>query len=184
MSTRPPQRKAVPADVPKIAALMRRSVEELFPLFHDERDTAAAARFLTVPDTMLIDDGTYYVHEAEGEIVACGGWSKRDKLYTGSGDQSGDARLLDPATEPARVRAMFVRGDFARRGLGRAILTSCAQDAAADGYRSLVLMATLPGVPLYQAFGFREVGREDLPLPDGTTLAGVAMERELAEDGR
>lgn len=159
---------------------MRRSVEELFPHFHDARDTAAAAKYLTVPDTVLIDDGTYYVHESGGEIIACGGWSKRDKLYTGSGDKDGDARVLDPATEPARVRAMFVRGDFARRGIGRAILTSCADAAKADGYRSLVLMATLPGVPLYAAFGFQEVSREDLPLPDGTKLAGVAMEMKLS----
>ncbi|GIG64513.1 GNAT family N-acetyltransferase [Phytomonospora endophytica] len=179
MRTTPPQRKALSNDVPAIEALMRRSVEELFPLFHDAGDTAAAAKYLTVPDIVLIDDGTYYVHEDGGEIIACGGWSKRDKLYTGSGDRDGDARLLDPATEPARVRAMFVRGDHARRGIGRAILTSCAEAAKADGYRSLVLMATLPGVPLYKAFGFRELGREDLPLPDGTTLAGVAMEMDL-----
>ena len=41
-----------------------------------------------------------------------------------------DGRLLDPATEPARVRAMFVRGDWTRRGLGRAILERCERDAA------------------------------------------------------
>jgi len=71
---------------------------------------------------MLLDDGTYYVLEASDEIVACGGWSRRDKLYTGSGDSGGEARLLDPTTEAARVRAMFVRDDWSRRGLGRRIL--------------------------------------------------------------
>src|SRR5687767_6942782 len=103
----PVQRVAVRSDVPVIAALMRRSVLELFPHFHDERETASAARYLTEPDVVLIDDGTYFVHEVAGEVVACGGWSKRDKLYTGSGDRPDDGRLLDPATEPARVRAMF-----------------------------------------------------------------------------
>jgi GNAT superfamily N-acetyltransferase len=119
------------------------------------------------------------VHEAGGEIVACGGWSRRDKLYTGSGDQEGDARLLDPRTEPARVRAMFVRGDWTRRGLGRAILESCERAARAERFRSLALMATLPGEPLYRAFGFREVERTLVTLPDGVTLAGVAMERPI-----
>ena len=57
----------------------------------------------------LIEDGTYFVHEAGGELVACGG------------AQPGDDRLLDPASEPARVRAMFVRGNWTRRGLGRAL---------------------------------------------------------------
>ncbi|MGH3760568.1 GNAT family N-acetyltransferase [Actinophytocola sp.] len=170
---------AVRSDVPAIAALMRRSVLELFPLFHGERETASAARYLTEPDTVLIDDGTYFVHEAAGEIVACGGWSKRDKLYTGSGAEATDDRMLDPATEPARVRAMFVRGDWTRRGLGRAILDRCSMAARAEGFRSLVLMATLPGEPLYRSFGFREVRRTDVSLPDGVVLDGVAMEYPL-----
>lgn len=158
---------------------MRHSVLDLFPSFHGERETESAAVYLTEPDTVLIDDGTYFVHEADGEIVACGGWSKRDKLYTGSGARPGEDRLLDPRAEPARVRAMFVHAGWARRGLGRAILTACADAAAADGFRSLVLMATLPGVPLYRAFGFQEVARSAIPLPDGVTLDGVEMRLDL-----
>ncbi len=179
MSTPVVLREAVRSDLPGIAALMRRSVLDVFPRFHDQRETASAARYLTEPDTVLIDDGTYFVHEADGQIVACGGWSRRDKLYTGSGDEPTDDRLLDPATEPARVRAMFVRGDWTRRGLGRAILDRSAHAARAEGFRTLVLMATLPGVPLYRAFGFREVRRADVPLPDGVVLDGVAMEYPL-----
>lgn len=173
-------RVAVEADVPGIGALMRQSVLDVFPLFHDERETAAAARYLTEPDTVLIEDGTYFVHEAAGEIVACGGWSKRDKLYTGSGAAPTDDRLLDPATEPARVRAMFVRGDWTRRGLGRAILARCEQAAKTEGFSTLVLMATLPGVPLYRSFGFREVGTTSVPLPNGVVLDGVSMEYPLS----
>jgi GNAT superfamily N-acetyltransferase len=171
----PVLREAARSDVPAIAVLMRQSVLDVFPLFHDERETAAAARYLTEPDTVLIDDGTYFVHEADGRIVACGGWSKRDKLYTGSGAAPSDDRLLDPATEPARVRAMFVHGDWTRRGLGRALLTRSAQAARAEGFRDLILMATLPGVPLYQSFGFRELSRARMPLPNGVVLDGVSM---------
>jgi GNAT superfamily N-acetyltransferase len=120
------------------------------------------------------------VHEADAEIVACGGWSRRAKLYTGSGDQQDDDRLLDPGTEPARVRAMFVRGDWTRRGLGRAILDACERAARDEGFRSLVLMATLPGEPLYRAFGFREVERVLLRMPDGVSMEGVAMERPIS----
>lgn len=172
-------RAAVRSDVPRIAELMRRSVLEVFPHFHDERETAAAAEYLTEPDTVLIDDRTYYVHEADGQLVACGGWSKRDKLYTGSGATPTDDRLLDPATEPARVRAMFVRGDWTRRGLGRAILARSEQAARAEGFQALVLMATLPGVPLYRSFGFRELRRIQVPLPNGMVLDGVSMEYPL-----
>lgn len=175
----PVPRQAVVADVPRIAGLMSDSARELFPLFYDRREAASAAVYLTNPDTVIIEDGTYYVYEHDDEIVACGGWSRRQKLYTGSGTQEDDERRLDPGTEAARVRAMFVRGDWTRRGLGRAILTRCEDAAAAEGFRSLTLMATLPGVPLYRAFGFRETRRVQVPLPDGVLLDGVVMDREV-----
>ena len=131
-------------------------------------------------DQSLIDDGTYFVHDWDGEIVACGGWSKRDRLYTGSGDDAADARLLDPATEPARVRAMFVRSDWTRRGLGRAILESCEGAARKAGFATLALMATLPGVALYRSFGFVDVESTTVTMPDGVTIDCIAMRRPIA----
>ncbi|HEY0690355.1 MAG TPA: GNAT family N-acetyltransferase [Kribbella sp.] len=170
------QRLAVPSDAPAVADLMRASVLDLFPAYYDEKQTASAAVYIAALDLALIEDGTYYVHEADGEIVACGGWSRRNKLYNGT-DAGADARLLDPQSEPARIRAMFVRGDWTRRGLGRAILESCVAAARAEGFQSLTLMATLPGVPLYKVFGFTEVEQAELTMPDGVVLGGVAMER-------
>ncbi len=162
-----------------MAELMRASILSLFPRFYDARQTASAAVYIGDLDLTLVEDGTYFVHEAGDELVACGGWSRRDKLYTGSGDADDDARLLDPRTEPARVRAMFVREDWTRRGLGRAILESCERAARAEGFRTLALMATLPGEQLYRAFGFRELGRSMLTMPDGVEIEGVAMERPV-----
>ena len=181
MDATPPQRRALASDAPAIAQLMRASVLELFPRFYDERQTASAAVHIAHIDMRLIEDGTYFVHEAGGEIVACGGWSRRSKLYTGSGASGDDERLLDPASEPARVRAMFVRSDWTRRGLGRAILESCERAAGAEGFRDLVLGATLPGEPLYRAFGFREVERFMLTMPDGVAVECVAMERPVGD---
>jgi GNAT superfamily N-acetyltransferase len=175
----PPQRFAVRSDAPRIAELMRNSVLELFPAFYDQRQTASAAKYIAHLDTQLITDGTYFVHEADHEIVACGGWSRRGKLYTGSGDQADDARLLDPASEPARIRAMFVRGDWTRRGLGRAILAACESAAAAEGFQQLTLGATLPGEPLYRSFGFREIHRFTVTMPDGVSVEAVAMTRPI-----
>jgi len=175
----PPQRVAVVADADEIRTLMRASIRELFPRFYDAAYTESAARYIGELDLALVEDGTYYVHEAGGEIVACGGWSRRDKLYTGSGAAESDARLLDPATEPARVRAMFVRGDWARRGLGRAILERCERDASAAGFSTFVLGATLAGEPLYRAFGFEEDERFDVEMPDGVKVECVAMHRSI-----
>ncbi|WP_424186951.1 GNAT family N-acetyltransferase [Actinokineospora sp. G85] len=176
----PPQRKAINADIPSIAALMRQSVLDLFPAYYDDRQVASAAVHIAALDRDLVRDGTYYVHEHDGELVACGGWSRRDKLYAGPAANPDDDRLLDPATEPARIRAMFVRRDWTRRGLGRAIIGTCAAAAAAEGFRSLALMATLPGVPLYRASGFAEVEATTIHLADGVALAGVSMTRALA----
>jgi GNAT superfamily N-acetyltransferase len=173
-------RLAAGTDGPAIAELAGGSVREIFPAYYDDVQTASAAEHITSLDTALIDDGTYYVHEADGEIVACGGWSRRNKLFNAS-TAGADERLLDPVTEPARIRAMFVRADWTRRGLGRAILTACVDAARAEGFTQLALMATLPGVPLYKAFGFTEVEALELPMPDGVILGGVAMERLLEE---
>ena len=159
---------------------MRASVLEIFPRSYDARQTASAAVHIAHLDTRLVEDGTYFVHEAGDEIVACGGWSRRHKLFAGEGDAAGDDRLLDPATEPARVRAMFVRGDWTRRGLGRQILESCERAARAEGFTSLVLGATLPGEPLYRAFGFRAIERSTMTTPDGVDLVVVLMERPIA----
>ncbi len=159
---------------------MRDAVRALFPAFYDARQTASAAVHIAHLDPVLIDDGTYVVCEAGGEIVACGGWSRRAKLYAGAGAADDDDRLLDPATEPARVRAMFVRADWTRRGLGRAILDSCAAAARAEGFGDLVLMATLPGEQLYRACGFSVRERCELTLPDGVVVGGVAMDRSLS----
>lgn len=158
---------------------MRASVLDLFPAFYDPQQIASAATHIAHLDMQLIEDGTYFVHEAAGEIVACGGWSRRGKLYTGDGARADDERLLDPATEPARIRAMFVRGDWTRRGLGRAILEACERAAAAEGFTELVLGATLAGEPLYRAFGFREQNRFTVTMPDGVAVEAVAMVRPI-----
>jgi GNAT superfamily N-acetyltransferase len=176
----PPQRLAVESDAPHISELMRISVLELFPHFYDEQQTASAAVHIAHLDMQLIEDRTYFVHVAADEIVACGGWSRRNKLYTGPGDRDDDDRPLDPDTEPARVRAMFVRSDWTRRGLGRAILEACERAARDEGFKNLVLGATLPGEPLYRAFGFREIERFDLRMPDGVAVECVGMERPIA----
>jgi len=163
-----------------IDALMKASTRGLFPSYYDAAQTEAAIQFVASVDSALIADGTYFVAEAEDELVACGGWSRRDKLYTGSAEGNTDARLLDPASEPARVRAMFVRPDWTRRGLGRRILEACEAAAREEGFETLALMATLPGRPLYEAYGFRATGDSIVRMPNGVELACTAMEKPIS----
>ncbi len=163
-----------------IDALMKASTRDLFPAWYDAEQTASSIEYVASVDRTLIADGTYFVAEADDELIACGGWSRRDKMYAGKGDAAGDARLLNPATEPARIRAMFVRSDWTRRGLGRRILEACEAAARAEGFRKLTLVATLPGRPLYEAYGFRATGDERVRMPNGVVVAAVPMELPLA----
>jgi GNAT superfamily N-acetyltransferase len=170
-------RKAIRADVPEIERVMRASVVGLGAPFYDAREIASAAEEITVPDVQLIDDDTFFVVEEAGRIVACGGWSKRKKLYTGSADQAALEGTLDPATDAARIRAMFVDPAFARRGLGRLILEASEEDARRAGFTTFELMATLPGVPLYEACGYERIEPVTIELADGTRIGGVRMRR-------
>jgi GNAT superfamily N-acetyltransferase len=180
VATSPALRVATPADADAIQALMTASVRAIFPMFYDATQTDSAVRYIGVLDRMLISDGTYFVVVApDGSLAACGGWSRRDKLFNGEAPSGQDARFLDPAREPARVRAMFVHGDWTRRGLGTRILDACATAARAEGFTELALMATLPGVPLYRSWGFADEQPQDLVMPDGVVMPGVAMRRAI-----
>src|SRR5215469_16417558 len=158
---------------------MKASINDIFPRFYDPSQTESSARYVGVPDRELIKDGTYFALESGGEVVACGGWSRRGKLYTGSGHGAHDSRDLDPTTEAAHVRAMFVRSDLTRRGLGRQILDACIVAAREMGFHRLDLMGTLPGIELYRAYGFKELERTTVMLPDGVGIECAVMERAI-----
>ncbi len=172
-------RRATPQDVPALRELIPLSARELSRGYYAEDETESAILHVFGPDSRLIADGTYFVAEEDGRIAGCGGWSRRRTLYGGDQMKSGEEPLLDPATEAAKIRAFFVHPDFARRGIGSRLLEACVEAARAAGFRRLELAATLPGVPLYAARGFRERERLEVAMPDGRRLAIVRMERDL-----
>lgn len=170
-------RKATLSDVAEIERVMRASMADLGVRFYDSTQTASAVRYIAVADPQLIEDETYFVIEEEGRVIACGGWSSRTKLFSGSSSQMGKADRLDPAIDAARIRAMFVDPAHARRGLGRQILEASEADALRAGFLTFELMATLPGVPLYRACGYEEIERAAIELPDGVRLDCIRMSR-------
>lgn len=172
-------RLATEADTPVLRALIEDSARVLSRGFYTDAETDSAIRYVFGVDSLLVRDGTYYVAVRDGAPVACGGWSRWRTMYGGDQRPVGEAELLDPSRDAARIRAFFVHPSAARQGVGRALLARCAADAAAAGFRSLTLMATLPGVPFYQALGFRRVEDVVDVLPDGTPLRFVRMERDV-----
>jgi GNAT superfamily N-acetyltransferase len=166
-------------DVPAIRALMERAINELQRGFLTPGEIAASRAVMGL-DTQLIDDGSYFLVEQAGRLAGCGGWSHRATLY--GGDHSAalrDARLLDPATDPARVRAMFTDPDFARRGVGRLILALCEAAARAAGFTRAEMMATLAGQPLYAACGYTAIEAVCAAPVDGVAVPLVRMGKRL-----
>jgi len=176
-------RLAVLDDVPALNALIAASARGLSAPWYSVAQIEGAIKYVYGADTQLIQDGTYFVVEDEGRMAGCGGWSRRRTLYGGDQMKSGEDAPLDPATEPARIRAFFVHPDWARRGIAREILHACVQAARAAGFHAMELASTLPGVPLYERLGFEAVERESPVLPNGVEFPLVRMRRDLAPQG-
>ena len=144
----------------------------------DEQIEAALGNAFGV-DTQLIHDGTFFVVEAEGEMVACGGWRKRKTLFGADTRADRQPELLDPERDAAKIRAFFVRPSWARRGIGRLLLDRCETEARAAGYRNAELMATLPGRRLYKAMGYEGDEPIQYDLGKGVIIEFVPMKKVL-----
>lgn len=172
-------RPALTEDIPHLTQLIPESVQTLSAGYYTPQQIASALVYIFGVDTQLIADGTYYTALSGGEIVGCGGWSKRKTLFGGDQMKGAEDNLLDPAQDAARIRAFFVRPGWARQGIGRRIIHLCEQAACRDGFRSMELVATLPGEPLYAALGYAVVKRFEVAMPDGETLPVAQMVKSL-----
>ena len=173
-------RKAVHADKDEIRSLIERSARGLSAGDYSAEQVEGALAGAFGVDSQLIDDQTYFVVERDGVLVGCGGWSRRRTLFGGDAHRERDAALLDPQREAARIRAFFVDPSHARQGIGTAILQRCEAAARADGFSSFELMATLPGVKLYAALGYRARHSIQYRLPSGLDLELVSMVKASA----
>ncbi len=173
-------RKARLEDRAAISQLIELSARGLSREDYSQEQIEGAIRRIFGVDSELIRDGTYLLAEAEGALVGCGGWSKRRTLF--GGDQYGgrESSLLDPAREAARIRAFFVHPNWARKGVGRAILETCEEEARSCGFRSLELMATLPGWKFYRSLGYEGTERITHEMGDGLEIEFIPMRKELA----
>jgi len=172
-------RLATEADLPALKALMALAIDTLQKGFLDEAQIIASRAVMGL-DTQLVADRTYFLVEEDGRLAGCGGWSRRATLY--GGDHSTALRneaLLDPAHDAARVRAMYTHPDFARRGVGRLILSLCEAAAATAGFSRVQLMATLSGEPLYRACGYAEVERAPAAPVDGVIVPLILMGKAI-----
>lgn len=175
-------RHAILEDAAPLRDLIGRSIRVLGSADYSRAQIEAALLGAFGLDTTLIADASYFVVQSDGgELLACGGWSRRRTLFGGDARPERDAALLDPATDAARIRAFFVDPAHARRGLGRALLNRCEIEAQRAGFCAAELMATLPGVRFYEACGYRAQGSVEYPLPGELQIRFVPMSKQLVD---
>ena len=159
-------------DEPAIAALMALAIKQLQQGYLTSEQIEASKAGMGL-DRQLIEDSTYFCVEDDGELAGCGGWSRRATLYGGSHSAGRDARLLDPATERARIRAMYTHPAHVRKGVGRLIIDTAEKAARADGFRAIEMAATMAGKPFYLRCGYVveaewEDANGEVPVPLAT----------------
>ena len=174
-------RLATETDIPALRELMSLSIDRLQSDVLTPEQVRASHAIMGI-DTQLIHDRTYFIVERDGELAGCGGWSKRETLYGGDHSAGRNARMLDPRTEPARVRAMYTSPDHVRLGVGRLVLKLCEEAAAEAGFSRVEMMATLAGERLYSACGYEPIEYvSDGPI-DGVTVPLIHMGKTLGPD--
>jgi GNAT superfamily N-acetyltransferase len=176
-------RKAVPADIPLLQGLIARSARGLSVDDYRPSQVEGALRGAFGVDSQLLADETYFVAEEEGAVVGCGGWSFRSTLFGGDAHKARDASLLDPKTQPAKIRAFFVDPARARRGIGSLLLERCESEARAHGFSRVELMATLPGVKLYAARGYVGMPQVNYDVGAGESIEFIPMRKDLGPAG-
>lgn len=176
-----PIREATASDVPELRRLIELSVRQLQKDDYSPEQIEGALGHALGLDVQLIEDRTYFVAQSAGGIVACGGWSNRKTLFGSDHGPNRDAGFLDPATDAAKIRAIFVHPEWARRGLGSLMLNHCEQAAARAGFSRLEMGSTLTGIPLYRLKGYEEREVVEVPLPNGAFLPVVRMVKMLRD---
>lgn len=173
-------RKATVDDQSKIEQLIAQSVRGLSRHDYNERQIELSVKSVFGVDTDLILDDTYFVAVAGNEIIGCGGWSKRKTLYGASVyTSSRDTSELDPTKDAAKIRAFFIAPHWARKGVGTAILEACETEARSFGFHHAEMMATLPGVKLYEVRGYQGDERADIDIGEGEKIVCIKMEKSL-----
>jgi len=162
-----------------IQQLIAESARKLSREHYNDAQIEGAIATVFGVDTTLIEDGTYFVVESDGQLAGCGGWSKRKTLFGGDQYSSRDTAYIDPETEPAKIRAFFVHPAHARKGIARMILSRCEDEARAEGFHALELLSTLPGIEFYKSCGFVETGNFHLDLTETVKLEFVPMRKAL-----
>lgn len=170
-------RIATSKDSDAIAVLMQLAIEQLQSLYLTPAQLASSKAAMGL-DSRLIEDGTYFVIHDGDELVGCGGWSFRATLYGANHGKGRDDRILEPAIERAKIRAMYTHPDHIHRGIGRMIIDAGEAAARTHGFNAIELAASAAGKPFYLRCGY-EIEREWLDERAGEAVPLAHMVKAL-----
>ncbi len=170
-------------DIAALASLIPESARALQANYYTPEQIEGALGNVFGVDSQLIQDGTYFVAENTHQIIGCGGWSKRKTLYGGDqGKKAEEDELFNPSFDSAKIRAFFIHPAWARRGIGSQIMKQCEAAALEAGFKTIEIIATLAGEPLYSRFGYHVNQQFEISLPNKSFLPVVRMVKNFAEN--
>lgn len=154
-------RRAQPADAAELRAIHARAIRQGCATHYPAGDLAAWIARAT-PAYLVDSIATRYVVVAE-----------RD-----DGRLAGFAQLH---AQEGAVEAVYVDPDFARQGVGRALLEALEAAARAFGLPGLVVEASQNSVPFYGALGFAHECWSEHSLGGGHRIACAVMTKRLGD---
>jgi GNAT superfamily N-acetyltransferase len=158
-------RRAHLADLAAVDRLLARSFPRLLAADYPPSSMVLAVPRLIRARPELLASGRYVLAEdAEGRLVAAGGWSAG-------------------ATDTGHVRHVATDPDAVRQGVGRALMAHVLRDARQAGILWMDCLATRTAVPFYAALGFRVVAPTEVQLAPGIRFAVVRMLADLSRLG-
>lgn len=160
-------RVARPDDMAAVGAVLTASYPALLAGTYDADLLARALPLMTRPHPQLLSSGRYYLCEAEGAAVGCGGWS-----FERPGTDETEAGL-------AHIRHFATAADWAGRGVGRLLFERCRIEAGAAGARMFEAYATMNGEPFYRALGFERVEPIEVPMGPDVLFPSIRMRRAI-----
>lgn len=158
---------AQPQDDPAVRQVLEGSYPLLMAAAYEPAVLARALPLMTRPNPGLLSSGSYYVAEAGGTMVGCGGWSLD---YPGR-------EIVDPTL--GHIRHFATLAAWIGQGIGRAVYDACEADALRAGVRRFECQASVNGEPFYAALGFRRIGQIELAIAPDVVFPSIWMTRDI-----
>ncbi len=159
-------RIAAVGDDREVSALLDASYSTLLQGHYKNELLVVVLPLMTKANPHLLASGTYYVAKtADEECIGCGGWTLE---RPGDGEiQHGVAHIRHFATHPR----------WLRKGIARALLSRCIQDAEERSIRTLECYSTLNASHFYGSAGFKRIRTFEMPLTQETKFPAIHMTR-------